>query len=86
VFAGKAKKNSSELDERRTNVYENKGPLWKTCRGSGNVVDNKSTYPSKAGMLLKIKAVIVQVGASVHPGADNKSLVISTLRRAQGPV
>jgi hypothetical protein len=28
--AGGAKKNSSKLNERRGNVYENKGPLWKT--------------------------------------------------------
>jgi hypothetical protein len=43
VVAGGSKKNSLKLNERRTNVYENKGPLWKTRRGSGNVVENKSS-------------------------------------------
>jgi hypothetical protein len=51
------KKNSSKVKERRGNVYENKGPLWKTGWQSGNVVENKGTYAFKAGTLLKIKVV-----------------------------
>jgi hypothetical protein len=31
------------MDERRTNVIENKGQLWKTPGKSGNVVENKGT-------------------------------------------
>jgi hypothetical protein len=46
-----------KLNEQSGNVYENKGPLWKTRRSSWNVYENKGTYPHKAGMLLKRKAV-----------------------------
>jgi hypothetical protein len=35
-----AKKNSSKLNERTGNVYENKGALWKTRKRSGNVYEN----------------------------------------------
>ncbi|MGA9056791.1 MAG: hypothetical protein WB763_09810 [Terriglobia bacterium] len=51
------KKNSSKVNEQRGNVYENKGPLWKTDWQSGNVIENKGTYALKAGMLLKIQVV-----------------------------
>ena len=47
----------SKMNERRGNVYENKGPLWKTRAGSGNVAENKGSYASKAGMSLKRKEV-----------------------------
>jgi hypothetical protein len=36
-----SKKESSELNERRTNVYENKGPVWKTFPQGANVYENK---------------------------------------------
>jgi hypothetical protein len=45
------------MNDRRGNVYENKGPLWKTVWKSGNVVENKGIYESKAGMLLKRQVV-----------------------------
>jgi hypothetical protein len=48
-------RDSSKLDERRGNVHENKGPLWKTWQRSGNVTENKGSYALKAGMLLKRK-------------------------------
>jgi hypothetical protein len=48
-----------KLNERRGNVYENKGPLWKKWGRSGNVIENKGSYASKAGMLLKSKVVSV---------------------------
>jgi hypothetical protein len=35
--------NSSKLKERSLNVYENKGPLWKTPERSFNVYENKGT-------------------------------------------
>ena len=41
--AGGAKKNSSKLNDRRGNVYENKGPLWKTQGQSANVFENKGS-------------------------------------------
>jgi hypothetical protein len=40
VCRGEAKKNSSKLTEQCGNVYENKGPLWKTPGLSGNVYEN----------------------------------------------
>ena len=45
------------MNELCGNVYENKGPLWKTRWQSGNVYENTGTYPSKAGMLLKTQIV-----------------------------
>jgi hypothetical protein len=41
VIAGEAKKNSSKMNERRGNLYENKGPLCKIRSQSGNVYENK---------------------------------------------
>jgi hypothetical protein len=49
----KAIKDSSKLTEQSGDVYENKGPLWKTWGQSGNVTENKGSYSSKVGMLLK---------------------------------
>jgi hypothetical protein len=40
---GEAKKNSLKLNGRRGNVYENKGPPWKTRGRSWNVYENKGT-------------------------------------------
>jgi hypothetical protein len=42
-----------KLKKRPTNVFENKGPLWKTRKLSGNFVENKRTYTSIPGMLSK---------------------------------
>jgi hypothetical protein len=46
------------MTERSLNIYENKGPLWKTPERSLNVYENKATYPPNAGMLLKINDLI----------------------------
>ena len=43
--------------ERRGNVYENKGPPWRTRGRSGNVYENKCTYPLTPGMSLKKQVV-----------------------------
>ena len=43
------------MNEQSRNVYENKGPLWKTGWQSGNVIENKGTYKLNAVILLKIK-------------------------------
>jgi hypothetical protein len=47
----------SKMNERCANIYENKGPRRKTCRRSWNVLENKGSYPSFAGILLKTQAV-----------------------------
>src|SRR5208337_1563806 len=57
VIAGKAKKNSSKLNDRSLYVYENKGLLCKTPAVSRNVYENKGSWPLKARMLLKRKEV-----------------------------
>jgi hypothetical protein len=54
---GKQEKNALESNERRTNIYENKGPLWKTSAPSANVYGNKGGWPLNPGMLLKTKGV-----------------------------
>ncbi len=68
------KVGATRIDELTGNVYENKGLLWKVRSRSGNVVDNKSSYVRKAGMLLKTQVVIVQVKASDRLNDDNMSL------------
>jgi hypothetical protein len=50
------------LNERRRNVIENKGPLWKTPAASGNVYENKGCYLSKAGMSMKMKGLGIARG------------------------
>jgi hypothetical protein len=46
-----------KLNEQSGNVYENKGPLWKTRKQSGNVIENKHSYAQDPGMLLKRKGL-----------------------------
>jgi hypothetical protein len=43
VFTGEPKKNSSKMNELSGDVYENKGPLWKTSGLSRNVYENKGS-------------------------------------------
>jgi hypothetical protein len=58
ILAGKEETLvTSKNGERRGNVIENKGPLWKKWGGSGNVIENKGSYALKAGMLVKTKRV-----------------------------
>ncbi len=40
----KERKNSSKMNERSGNVYENKGSAFKTRQRSGNVIENKGSY------------------------------------------
>jgi hypothetical protein len=47
----------TKMNERCTNLDENKGSAWKTREGDGNVYENKATYSSEAGILLKRKGV-----------------------------
>ena len=46
-------KNYLKMNERRGNVYENKGPAFSSLSQSGNVVENKDSYALKPGILLK---------------------------------
>jgi hypothetical protein len=39
VAWGKSKRDSSKMNERSGNVYENKGALWKNCERSWNVYE-----------------------------------------------
>ena len=48
---GKQVNDSTKKTERTGNVYENKGPLWKTWERPGNVYENKGSYPFDPGML-----------------------------------
>ncbi len=57
----KARENYSKLTERCANVYENKGRESIAREGSWNVYENKGTYPPRAGILLKIKAVNTRI-------------------------
>ena len=47
------RKNSLKMNDRRANVYENKGPAFQGLQKSGNVIENKDSYALKPGMLLK---------------------------------
>jgi hypothetical protein len=40
-MAGRATENSSKLNEKPGNVYENKGPLWKTQGEAGMSMKTK---------------------------------------------
>ena len=46
-----------KMNEQSGNVYENKGALWESLWRTGNVDENKATYPLYPGMLLKRKVV-----------------------------
>jgi hypothetical protein len=59
------KENSSKVNEQRGNVYENKGPLWKTGWQGGNVIENKASYALKSGNVVEKKGRRSQV---VGPG------------------
>ena len=41
------------MNEQSVNLYENKGLAFHRRQQSGNVRENKDSYASKAGMLLK---------------------------------
>jgi hypothetical protein len=57
-FSGaKEKKDSLKMNERRGNVYENKGSVFHKRGQSGNATENKGSYALRAGMLLKTKYV-----------------------------
>jgi hypothetical protein len=53
-----------KMNERCTNVIENKAPLWNTCPESRNVVENKGIYEPKAGMLLKTNDLYVTLSSA----------------------
>jgi hypothetical protein len=43
AVTGEAKENSPKLTDRRGNLYENKGPPWKSWPRSWNVYENTGT-------------------------------------------
>ena len=47
------------MNELSRNLVENKEPLWKTSWPSRNVCENTGIYPIKAGMLQKIKGLML---------------------------
>jgi hypothetical protein len=47
-----------KLNELCGNVIENKGSACSSPAQSGNIIENKYSYPQNAGMLLKIKEVV----------------------------
>jgi hypothetical protein len=53
----KWKSNFLKMNDRRGNVYENKGSVFHSPPRSGNVLENKGGYALKAGILLKTKEV-----------------------------
>ena len=81
AVAGDAKNNSSKLNERRVNVYENKGTLWKTDGQSRNVAENKGTYRLNPGMLLKTQGVRSFHGRKGKDG--NRQIVLFALYWSQ---
>jgi hypothetical protein len=54
-------KNSLKMKKRRGNVYENKGPVFRSPEGSGNVIENKGSYALKPGILLKTHMLAVSL-------------------------
>jgi hypothetical protein len=69
------------MNERRGNVVENKGLLRKTPGLGRNVVENKCTYPFKAGILLKRKGVKAHDKKKRTTPTDNLSSLLCTLLR-----
>ena len=53
------RKNSSKMNEQRGNLYENKGQASRSLLHSGNVVENRDSYPLKPGMLLKARMLAI---------------------------
>ncbi|MGO8735554.1 MAG: hypothetical protein ACLQVM_22475 [Terriglobia bacterium] len=47
----------AKMNERRGNVYENKGPHVKNRKKSGNVTENKGSYATDTGISLKRNGV-----------------------------
>ena len=45
------------MNERCGNLYENKGPAFRSLGKSGNVRENKGGYALKAGMLVKTNRI-----------------------------
>jgi hypothetical protein len=52
------------MNERRGNVYENKGPLWKTWGRSWNVLENKGAYGFNPAMSLKTHRLFGEIAGS----------------------
>jgi hypothetical protein len=53
------RENSPKIKEQSGNVYENKGPAFRSPFRSWNVIENKSSYALKPGILLKTSMLAV---------------------------
>ena len=59
-FTEEEERNDSlEIKERCANVYENKGPDFRSPKRSGNVIENKGSYALKPDILLKTSMLAV---------------------------
>ncbi len=61
----------SKTQERRGNVYENKGSAFHSLRQSGNFIENTSSYEFMAGMLLKGQALTNRLSAPICRGGSS---------------
>jgi len=66
------RKNSLEMNDRCGNVYENKGPAFSSPFRSGNVIENKSSYALKPGIVLKTSMLAV----GLKPFFSPRSVVV----------
>ncbi|MGO8735347.1 MAG: hypothetical protein ACLQVM_21425 [Terriglobia bacterium] len=57
ILQGLETVEDAKLNERRGNIYENKGSTFKIPHLTGNIIENKDSYHQDAGMLLKRQGV-----------------------------
>jgi hypothetical protein len=50
-------KHSQKMEEQNRNLYENKGPVFRSRIESGNVTENKDSYRLKSGNVVEKKHV-----------------------------
>ncbi len=67
------------MNERRGNVFENKGQFWKTSERSGNVIESKDSYTFCVRMSLKTQYVICKSRAVFAHAAKFGSLLKDTV-------
>ena len=66
---------NSKMKERCANVYENKGSVLGSPGQSGNVAENKGSYPQDAGILLTTKGVILNTESRDRQAAARSARV-----------
>ena len=83
VYCVRGRKNVAiqEMNEQCRDLVENKRPMWKSWRRTGNVIENKGCCATKAGMLLKREGLAARVMGTwgwINP--------CKTTRRLQGEI